>query len=53
MKTITLTISTKKGESQTLRFLVVQEIPYPDIGDKRNVRAELDKLTLQVQEAVY
>lgn len=31
MKTTTFTVSTKKGEAQTLRWLVVQEIPYPDI----------------------
>lgn len=27
-------ISTKKGDDQTLRFLIVQEIPYPDIGSE-------------------
>jgi hypothetical protein len=32
MKTIKMTVSTKKGEYQALRFLVVQEIPYPDIA---------------------
>jgi len=32
MKTIKMTVSTKKGEAQGLRFLVVQEIPFPSIG---------------------
>jgi hypothetical protein len=31
MKTTTMIVSTKKGESQILRFLIVQETPYPDI----------------------
>ncbi len=32
MKTLQISASTKKGETQNLRFLVVQEIPYPDIS---------------------
>ncbi len=32
MKTLQVTVSTKKGETQNLRFLVIQEIPYPDIS---------------------
>jgi len=31
MKTTQFNISTKKGETQTLRFVVTQEIPFPDI----------------------
>ena len=31
MKTLKLTVSTKKGETQNLRFLIQQDIPYPDI----------------------
>lgn len=31
MKIHTFTISTKKGDEQTLRFGVAQEVPYPDI----------------------
>lgn len=31
MKTTQLSVSTKKGEAQSLRFMIVQEIPYPDI----------------------
>ncbi len=37
MKTLTLSISTKKGESQSLRFLVVQSRPYPRIGSHGSV----------------
>lgn len=32
MKIASITITPKKGESVTLRFLVVQSIPYPDIA---------------------
>jgi hypothetical protein len=32
MKTLKLTASTKKGETQNLRFLIQQDIPYPDIA---------------------
>lgn len=32
MKTITFQVSTKKGESQTVRFLVSQEHPWPDFN---------------------
>lgn len=39
MRTIQLEVSTKKGDLQKLRFLVVQEIPFPCVGGQTSTLA--------------